>query len=111
MPAVHIHLGSGSPLAPVTSNGAGTSASGTKRLHKESSDNKSDSDGDLLPITEVLCQLDGRMPTLKFRKYEAALSSNGIEYAHSALDFNATYFKDNIGMSDGASREFLRSVR
>ncbi|KAF7977228.1 hypothetical protein HWV62_4323 [Athelia sp. TMB] len=111
MPAVHIHLGSDSPLAPVTSNGAGTSASGTKRPREESSDDESDSDGDLLPITEVLRQLDSRMPALKFRKYEAALSSNGIEYAHSVLDFDATYFKDNVGMSDGASREFLRSVR
>lgn len=111
MPAVHIHLGSDSPLAPITPNGAETTASGTKRPRDESSDDESDSDGDLLPITNVLRQLDSRMPALKFHKYEAALSSKGIEYAHSVLDFDATYFKNDIGMSDGASKEFLRSVR
>ncbi|KAJ6524827.1 hypothetical protein B0H19DRAFT_1085201 [Mycena capillaripes] len=112
LPPIHVHVGSSSSsnsgdhaLRDVDTNVAG------KRSRAESSDDDSDDD-DVLPIIDVLRELDNKYPDLNYLQYVDGLRAQGIVYAHSALDpeFNRSYYKKTVGMADGAIGAFMKKV-
>ncbi|KAJ7709051.1 hypothetical protein B0H17DRAFT_916406 [Mycena rosella] len=110
LPPIHVHVGSGSEhtLHDINPN---LPTSRTKRAREVSSDSSSDDDDDdALTITDVLQELDKKYPALQYLQYSPALAAKGIVYASSALGFDHAYYKDNVGMADGAIGAFVKRV-
>ncbi|KAJ7687118.1 hypothetical protein B0H17DRAFT_1302112 [Mycena rosella] len=110
LPPIHVHVGSGSEhtLHDINPN---LPTSRTKRAREVSSDSSSsDDDDDALTITDVLQELDKKYPALQYLQYSPALAAKGIFYASSALGFDHAYYKDNVGMADGAIGAFVKRV-
>jgi hypothetical protein len=78
-----------------------------KRAREVSSDEESDDD-DPLRISDVLRELHEKFPDLDYMQYAEALRAKGIVYASSALEFGKTYYKENVGMADGAIGGFIK---
>ncbi|KAJ6521369.1 hypothetical protein DFH09DRAFT_1331239 [Mycena vulgaris] len=77
---------------------------------EKSSDNDSDDDEDALTIVDVLRELNKKYPTLDYLQYSFALENEGIVYASSTLAFDYAYYKDNVGMADGAIRTLIKKA-
>ncbi|KAJ6624469.1 hypothetical protein B0H10DRAFT_2006118 [Mycena sp. CBHHK59/15] len=77
-----------------------------KHAHEESSDD----DNDVLTIADVLQELHKKFPALDYPQYADALKEKGIIYATSVLDFDNLYYKDNVGMADGAIGQFVKRM-
>ncbi|KAJ6607194.1 hypothetical protein B0H10DRAFT_1956454 [Mycena sp. CBHHK59/15] len=105
LPPIHVHVGGGTEhaLRDIDTN----LPTSRKRGHEESSDDDSD-DGDALTIVEVLQELHKKYPVLNYLQYSPALEAKGIIYASSALGFDHAYYKDNVGMADGAIGAFVK---
>ncbi|KAJ7246717.1 hypothetical protein C8J57DRAFT_1241355 [Mycena rebaudengoi] len=87
-----------------------SSAGASKRGREESSDDDSDDDGDVLLVSDVLRALDEKYPALNYLQYAESLKAKGIVYARSALDFDKGYYKQSVGMADGAIGNFIRKA-
>ncbi|KAJ6619071.1 hypothetical protein B0H10DRAFT_2217138 [Mycena sp. CBHHK59/15] len=108
LPPIHVHVGGGSG----SSSGDRVlrdETNASKRRREESSDDDSD-DEDVLPVSDVLRALDEKYPALNYLQYAEGLKAQGIMYASSALDFDNTYYKQTVGMADGAIGNFLRKT-
>ncbi|KAJ7089961.1 hypothetical protein C8R44DRAFT_648573, partial [Mycena epipterygia] len=105
---IHIHVGgSGNALREVDTN-ADASRKRTREAYSDDSDSDDDSS---LTIQDVLQDLNNMFPALNYPQYSEALTSKGIIYASSALDFDKTYYKETVGMADGAIGTFVKRVR
>ncbi|KAF7328413.1 hypothetical protein MVEN_02557000 [Mycena venus] len=107
LPPIHVHVNSGSGeqvLRDIDSN----VPTSHKRVRDESSDDDSDDDDDTLTIIDVLRELNTRYPALNYLQYASALEAKGIVYASSALSFDYAYYKNDVGMADGAIAAFIR---
>jgi len=109
LPPIHVHVG-GSDQAPLRQIDTNISSTGpSKRRRDPSSDEDSDSDDDDgLTVAAVLEELHQTFPALNYPQYVDALAAKGIVYASSALEFDKTYYKENVGMADGAIKKFLK---
>jgi hypothetical protein len=78
-------------------------------LYKESDDESSD---DKLPqdIKDVLTSVHSRYPTINFPQYIGKLKDHGVLYLPIATFFTAGFYKEQIGMSDGAAYTFQNCV-
>jgi hypothetical protein len=108
LPPIHVHVGGSaeSTLRDVDTN----IPTARKRAHEESSDDDSDEDDEALTIVDVLQELHKKFPALNYPQYAEALKEKGIIYATSALDFDKLYYKDSVGMADGAIGQFVKRV-
>ncbi|KAJ6614275.1 hypothetical protein B0H10DRAFT_1803816 [Mycena sp. CBHHK59/15] len=102
LPPIHVHVGGSadSALCDVDTN----IPTSRKHAHEESSDD----DNDALTIADVLQELHKKFPALDYPQYADALKEKGIIYATSVLDIDNLYYKDNVGMADGAIRQFVK---
>ncbi|KAJ7077933.1 hypothetical protein C8R44DRAFT_910695 [Mycena epipterygia] len=109
LPPIHVHVGGSAErtLRDVDTN----IPTSRKHAREESSDDESDDDIDALKIEDVLQELHQRYPALNYLQYAEALKAKGIIYANSALDFDNLYYKDNVGMADGAIGNFVKRAR
>ena len=106
LPPIHVHVGGS---AEATLRDVDTNIPmARKRAHEESSDDDSDDDDDALTIADVLQELHKKFPALNYPQYTEALKEKGIIYATSALDFDNLYYKDSVGMADGAIGQFVK---
>ncbi|KAF8214495.1 hypothetical protein K438DRAFT_2008803 [Mycena galopus ATCC 62051] len=104
LPPIHVHVGSGEhTLRDIDPNLPALH----KRAREDSSDDSSDDD-DGLTIVDVLQELDKKYPALNYLQYSPALEAKGIVYASSALGFDHAYYKNHVGMADGAIRAFIK---
>ncbi|KAJ7456408.1 hypothetical protein B0H11DRAFT_1739317 [Mycena galericulata] len=106
LPPIHVHVGGGAEhaLRDIDTH----LPTSRKRGHEESSDDDSDDSDDALTIVEVLQELHKKYPALNYLQYSPALEAKGIIYASSALGFDHAYYKDNVGMADGAIGAFVK---
>ncbi|KAJ6507806.1 hypothetical protein C8R47DRAFT_966359 [Mycena vitilis] len=110
LPPIHVHVGGDSSGQHALREIDANVPTSHKRTREESSDDESDDDEDALTIVDVLRELNKKYPALNFLQYSAALEHKGIVYANSALEFDRTYFKDSVGMADGAIGAFIKKV-
>ncbi|KAJ7699528.1 hypothetical protein B0H17DRAFT_1158147 [Mycena rosella] len=102
LPPIHVHVGgSDRALREVDGNIPGPASS--KRPREDASDeDSSDDDTVELHIVDVLQELHQKFPALNYAK--------GIVYASSVLEFDKTYYKENVGMADGAIGKFIKKA-
>ncbi|KAJ6523070.1 hypothetical protein DFH09DRAFT_1096840 [Mycena vulgaris] len=81
-----------------------------KHVHEETSEDDSDDGEDALMIADVLRELNNMFPALNYLQYSDVLAAQGIIYASSAMNFDKAYYKENVGMADGAIGQFIKQV-
>ncbi|KAJ7165220.1 hypothetical protein C8R46DRAFT_900628 [Mycena filopes] len=109
IPPIHVHVGgAGEQTLRDIDNNLPTSR---KRAHTALSDDESSDEDDALTIGDVLADLHKRYPVLDYPQYTEALKAKGIVYASSAVGFETPYYRDTIGMADGAISIFLKGAQ
>lgn len=111
LPPIHVHVGASGDAG--TLHDVDTNVPSRKRARAILSDSESDSDsdGESLPIDDVLSELNKKFPALDYPQYATALKAKGIAYASSVVGLGASYYKENIGMVDGAIEPFIKRTR
>lgn len=65
---------------------------------------------DTSTITDILSRLHKKWPALNYPQYETALHEKGIAYVVNAIDFGPDFYKEKVGMADGAVGPFVKLV-
>ncbi|KAG1822127.1 hypothetical protein EV424DRAFT_1539002 [Suillus variegatus] len=81
----------------------------TYALYLESDDESSD-DEPPQDIEDVLTSAHSRYPTMNFPQYIGKLKDRGVLYLPTAAFFTTGFYKEQIGMSDGAACTFWNWV-
>ncbi|KAJ7198515.1 hypothetical protein GGX14DRAFT_665834 [Mycena pura] len=94
-PDIHIHLPHGS-LGPTYTTHNATDAEPLlgKRKHDEPADNE-EADEIIIPVDDLLAELDKKMPSSNFLQYQSKLVNEGIIYCHQLAGFDKA---DLIGL-------------
>ncbi|KAJ7066072.1 hypothetical protein C8F01DRAFT_1122102 [Mycena amicta] len=108
-PDIHIHLADG-PLGPAyTNHGQAKPRSNLgKRTRTDSSDDEDDYE--IVPITELLANLDKKMPTTNFSQYKDMLHNEKIDYCHQLVQFSADELRE-LGVGRGAVKDLRRGAK
>ncbi|KAJ7059818.1 hypothetical protein C8F01DRAFT_1143195 [Mycena amicta] len=105
-PDIHIHLADG-PLGPAYTNHG--QAKPRSKLGKRTRADSSDDEDDyaIVPITELLANLDKKMPTTNFLQYKDMLHAEQIDYCHQLVQISKDELR-TLGVGRGAVKD-LRS--
>jgi hypothetical protein len=74
------------------------------------SDEESSNDEPSQNITDVMTSIHSRYPAMNFRQYDGKLKDRGILYLSTAAHFDVGFYKEKIGMSEGAAHTFQSFV-
>ncbi|KAJ6524180.1 hypothetical protein B0H19DRAFT_972217, partial [Mycena capillaripes] len=107
LPPIHVHVG-GSDHAPLRQVDANVPGASLKRQREVSDEDSDSDDDDMLTVSAVLEELHQKYPALNYPQYVDALALKGIVYAATVVDFSKDYYKENVGMADGAIATFLK---
>ncbi|KAG1797127.1 uncharacterized protein HD556DRAFT_1441285 [Suillus plorans] len=77
----------------------------TYALFLENDDESSD-DEPPQEIEDVVTSVHSRYPAMNFRQYIGKMKDRGIFYLSTAAHFNSGFYKEKIGMSEGAAYTF-----
>ncbi|KAG1893538.1 uncharacterized protein F5891DRAFT_985764 [Suillus fuscotomentosus] len=77
----------------------------TYALYLDNDDESSD-DEPLQEIEDVVTSVHSRYPAMNFRQYIGTMKDRGILYLSTAAHFNSGFYKEKIGMSEGAAYTF-----
>ncbi|KAG1900225.1 uncharacterized protein F5891DRAFT_1188922 [Suillus fuscotomentosus] len=79
-----------------------------KRTYALYLDNDDESSDDEPPqeIEDVVTSVHSRYPAMNFRQYIGTMKDRGILYLSTAAHFNSGFYKEKIGMSEGAAYTF-----
>ncbi|KAG1875952.1 hypothetical protein C8R48DRAFT_768801 [Suillus tomentosus] len=77
----------------------------TYALYLENDDESSD-DEPPQEIEDVVTSVHSRYPAMNFRQYIGKMKDRGIFYLSTAAHFNSGFYKEKIGMSEGAAYTF-----
>jgi hypothetical protein len=79
-----------------------------KRTYALYLENAGESSDDEPPqgIEDVVTNVHSRYPAMKFRQYIGKMKDRGILYLSTAAHFNSGFYKEKIGMSEGAAYTF-----
>ncbi|KAG2124950.1 hypothetical protein BD769DRAFT_1669111 [Suillus cothurnatus] len=79
-----------------------------KRTYALYLENAGESSNDEPPqgIEDVVTNVHSRYPAMKFRQYIGKMKDRGILYLSTAAHFNSGFYKEKIGMSEGAAYTF-----
>ncbi|KAG1861052.1 hypothetical protein C8R48DRAFT_673621 [Suillus tomentosus] len=116
----HIHLSSAVNDMVISQDGTRTRQQGhpttfppplkrTYALYIESDDESSD-DEPPQDIEDVLTSAHSCYPTMNFPQYIGTLKDRGVLYLPTAAFFTTGFYKEQIGMSDGAAHTFWNCV-
>ncbi|KAJ6490434.1 hypothetical protein DFH09DRAFT_1454369 [Mycena vulgaris] len=111
LPPIHVHVGASGDAGTLRDVDANVPSRKRARAILSDSESDSDSDGESLPIDDVLNELNKKFPALDYPQYATALKAKGIAYASSVVGLGASYYKENIGMVDGAIEPFIKRTR
>ncbi|KAG1868168.1 hypothetical protein C8R48DRAFT_771865 [Suillus tomentosus] len=81
----------------------------TYALYMDSDDESSD-DEPPQDIEDVITSVHSRYPTINFPQYIGKLKDHGVLYLPIAAYFTTGFYKEQIGMSDGAAHTFQNCV-
>ncbi|KAG2055070.1 hypothetical protein BDR06DRAFT_1046798 [Suillus hirtellus] len=80
------------------------------KIRKTQSDDESSDNEPPQDIEDVLMSAHSRYPTMNFPQYIGTLKDRGVLYLPTAAFFTTGFYKEQIGMSDGAAHTFWNCV-
>ncbi|KAJ7699777.1 hypothetical protein B0H16DRAFT_1903145 [Mycena metata] len=109
LPPIHVHVGGANRALHDTTDNVPRPTS-FKHPREATSSSESSDEVDTLCVSDVLNTLHEKFPDLAYPQYASALRQKGIVDASSVLKFEKDYFKENVGMADGAIGKFIKTA-